>query len=524
MNPFLSSHAVSGGSQHLNSHRRIILFIVIVSLIVQSIYIYRIIAGNLFLPDDAYYYFSLARNVAEGKGPRVDTFNTTTGFQPLWGAICISAFTLIHNNTLAVLVLLLVSLLAELLTIWLLYQWMSDLALPGTAIVLMTCWWALSSQTMLNILNGMETSLSILFVMAVYYSLKSRNAWITGLLCGMAVLARTDALVLGISITLVWLYRRQFKHILVLWLCIFLVALPWVIFVSSLGKTPIPESGQAVRLLTLSVEGFPYYSVSESIWRNPVFHWRQLLNFINFLGWNTIALYPFSLFPNLSAILVCLFIVLIMIHFRNVPTIAIFLLHISGLIAAYSLFVGGSWFHFRYTTSISLLFSALIVGMFYQWVSRKQITRIYVIFVSAGLIVLHILFNPLLNSHDKGLSLTSMGQSFYDSTIWMNQTIPSTSIVGAFQTGIISYYSDFSVLNLDGKVNNAAYVALRDKTMWQYLCQREVDYVVDWPSFIDELLIKRSAHWKDNNLILIKQIAEVNIYAVNRINCSTNNK
>ncbi|MBN1310256.1 MAG: hypothetical protein JXB30_02475 [Anaerolineae bacterium] len=524
MNHSSSDHTVPKRSQHTDPHRKLILFVVIFSLIVQSVYIYRVIDGDFFLPDDAYYYLSLARNVSEGNGPKVDSFNNTTGFQPLWGAICICAFMLIHNDAMAVLSLLLVSLLAELVTVWLLYRWMSDLALPATAIVLMTCWWTLSSQTMLNMLNGMETNLSILFVMAVYYSLKSKNAWITGLLCGMAVLARIDALVLVISITLVWLYQRQLKNILVLWLSIFLVALPWMIFASSIGKPLIPESGQAVRLLTLSAKGLPYHPVSVSIWRNPAFHWRQLVSFVNFLGWNTIALYPFSLFPDLSAVLVCLSIILVMIRLRNVHTVAIFLLHIVGLIAAYSLFVGGYWFHFRYTASIGLLFSALLVGIFYQRVSQKLLTRIYAIFVSAGVIVLHILFNPLLNTHSMGLSLTSGGQGFYDSTIWMNQNIPSTSIVGAFQTGIVSYYSDFSVLNLDGKVNDDAYVALRDNTMWQYLCQSEVDYVVDWPSFIDELLIRRSSHWEDDNLTQIKQMAEVSIYKVNRANCSAADK
>jgi hypothetical protein len=508
----------------MSSHRKIILAVVIFSLIVQLIFMYRILAGNLFLPDDAYYYFSLARNVAVGNGPKVDTFNNTTGFQPLWGAVCICVFTLVHNNTIAVLALLLISLLAELLTLWLLYQWMSELALPTVAVVLMTCWWAVSSQTMLNILNGMETSLSILFVMAVYYSLKFKNAWITGLLCGMAILARSDSLVLGISITLVWLYQKQFRRIMVLWLCVSLVALPWIVFVSCIGKPLIPESGQAVRLLTLSIKGYPFYPVSESIWRNPIFHWEQLVSFINFLGWNTIALYPFSLFPGLSLILIGLFIVLVIIHYRNVPTVAIVMLHILGLIAAYGLFVGGSWFHFRYTTSIGLVFSALIVGMFFQWVSQKWFTRIYVILVSAGLIVLHILFNPIINAHTRGLSLTSGGQNFYDSTIWMNQNIPSTSVVGAFQTGVVSYYSDFSVLNLDGKVNNGAYVALRDNAMWQYLCQNDVDYVVDWPSFIDELLIGRSSHWQDDNLTPIKQMAKVSIYKVNRANCSDANE
>jgi hypothetical protein len=60
--------------------------------------------------------------------------------------------------------------------------------------------------------------------------------------------------------------------------------------------------------------------------------------------------------------------------------------------------------------------------------------------------------------------------------------------------------------------------------MCQYLCQHQVDYVVDWPSFIDKFLIDRSAQWKDDNLTLVKQMGEVNIYAVNHANCLLTNK
>jgi hypothetical protein len=503
----------------MNSHQKIIFLVIAFSLIIQLLYMYQVATKKLFLPDDAYYYFSLARNISEGNGPKVDTFHNTTGFQPLWGAVCVIVFTLVHNSTIAIQGLLFISLLAEGLTIWLLYRWMLDLAIPKIAVMLITCWWLVSSQTMLNTLNGMETSLAILFVIAVYYSLTFKNAWVTGVLCGMVVLARTDALILVISITLVWFYQRHFRQTMILWVCVFLTTLPWTIFVLSIGKPIFPESGQAVRLITLFEKGFPYYSVSESLWRNPLFHWGQLVSFLNFLGWNTIALYPFSLFPNLSAILVCLFIVLIAIHFRNIPDIAIFLLHVLGLIAAYSLFVGGHWFHFRYTTSIGLLFSALIAGLFYQRINKKQVKSAYLIFVSAGIIVLHILFNPILNFHNNGLSLTSLGDSFYESAMWMNQNVRSTSTVAAFQTGVIGFYANSPIINLDGKVNKAAYIALRDKTMWQYLCQREVDYVVDWPSFIDKFLINRSVQWQDDNLTLVKQMAEVNIYAVNQANC-----
>jgi hypothetical protein len=51
-----------------------------------------------------------------------------------------------------------------------------------------------------------------------------------------------------------------------------------------------------------------------------------------------------------------------------------------------------------------------------------------------------------------------------------------------------------------------------------------VDYVVDWPSFVDELLIQRSSHWEDDNLTLIQQMAEVGVYKVNHEHCSDANQ
>ena len=508
----------------MNLHQKTILFAVILSLVIQLLYIYQIATLNLPLPDDAYYYLSLARNVAEGNGPKIDSFNNTTGFQPLWGAICIFAFSLIRYEAIAISSLLFIGLLAQFVTGWLLYKWMLDLALPKIAIVLTICWWLLSPLTMLNMLNGMETGLGVLGIVAVFYSLKFKNAWITGVLCGLAVLARTDALILGISMTLVWFYKRRFKQIIILWLCVFLAALPWMIFTLSIGKMILPESGQAVRLITLFTDGLPYYSMSESLWNSPAFHWGQLVSFLNFIGWNAFALYPFSLFPNLSIIFVCVSMILITIYFRKLPGVVIFLLYTLGLIAAYSLFVGGNWYHFRYTISVSTLLSTLIIGLFYQQFNKNQVRIVYAVFVSSGLIVLHILFNPLLvNFQNKGVTLYAQ-KSLYDSTVWMNTNILTTSTVGAFQSGAISYYAEFPVLNLDGKVNHYAYIALKNKNVWEYICQENIDYVMDWPSVVDKLLIKRSSQWKNDNLTVIKQVSGVNIYAVNRSNCLSTNK
>jgi hypothetical protein len=209
--------AILQSLKQTSSHQRIIFVAVVIAMAAQLWYMYHIAMRSLFLPDDAYYYFALARNVVAGNGPKVDSFHNTTGFQPLWGVVCVIAFGLMSDSTVAIQSLLLVSLVVEGLTIWLVYRWMAALSLPAPAMTFIACGWLLSSQTMLNSLNGMETGLAILFVVAVYYSLRFRNVWATGLLCGMAVLARTDALILGISLSLVWLYQKQFRQTLILW-------------------------------------------------------------------------------------------------------------------------------------------------------------------------------------------------------------------------------------------------------------------------------------------------------------------
>ncbi|NMC47577.1 MAG: hypothetical protein GYA52_12200 [Chloroflexi bacterium] len=53
---------------------------------------------NWFKTDDAFYYFTTARNIAEGRGITFDGLSTTNGFHPLWMAICVPVFSLAKVN------------------------------------------------------------------------------------------------------------------------------------------------------------------------------------------------------------------------------------------------------------------------------------------------------------------------------------------------------------------------------------------------------------------------------------------
>jgi hypothetical protein len=61
--------------------------------------------------DDAYYYFGIARNVAEGHGSTFDRINSTNGYHPLWLAIAVPFFAAGLDGMAAVRVLLAVQML-----------------------------------------------------------------------------------------------------------------------------------------------------------------------------------------------------------------------------------------------------------------------------------------------------------------------------------------------------------------------------------------------------------------------------
>ena len=48
--------------------------------------------------DDGFFYFKVARNVANGLGFTFDGINRTNGFHPLWMAVCIAVYSIVRTN------------------------------------------------------------------------------------------------------------------------------------------------------------------------------------------------------------------------------------------------------------------------------------------------------------------------------------------------------------------------------------------------------------------------------------------
>jgi hypothetical protein len=57
--------------------------------------------------------------------------------------------------------------------------------------------------------------------------------------------------------------------------------------------------------------------------------------------------------------------------------------------------------------------------------------------------------------------------------------------VGAFNAGIMSWFSEHPVLNLDGVVSDPAFDAIRRRALLAFTRQHKIDMILDWQSSVE---------------------------------------
>ena len=86
--------------------------------------------------------------------------------------------------------------------------------------------------------------------------------------------------------------------------------------------------------------------------------------------------------------------------------------------------------------------------------------------------------NPLLAHSEDWFTKTQ-----YDAAAWIKHNTPVDARIGAYQSGILGYYSDRQVINLDGVVNYAAIPYNVNEDTASYLVIEDIDYFVEWSIF-----------------------------------------
>jgi hypothetical protein len=71
----------------------------------------------------------------------------------------------------------------------------------------------------------------------------------------------------------------------------------------------------------------------------------------------------------------------------------------------------------------------------------------------------------------------------------VEKKLPKEAIIGCFQSGILGYYADREVINLDGVVNQEALVAMQENRLGEYVTRKRITYIMDWSYVLNTLFL-----------------------------------
>lgn len=559
--------------------KQLLIYVPLIGLLLAGLYLrlqgithsdHTAVGGKPFV-DDSFYYFSLGKNAAAGQGAQIDALHPTTGFQPLWGFLNIVAYTFWPDQ--GIWAVQLIGTFVGLLTGAAIYGFTWHVTKTTWGAVLNSGLWLFAPQTVLHNLGGMETGLAVLAHVLIFYSLyklyQARTyaaLCVSGVMAGIGFLAWVDTSLLlvfigsglflfpplGISI------QTRLRSSLLWSAWVLLPIIPWLMFVLALGKSPVPESGTAVRTLAQFQVG----------WQPPPITWMYLKardpdfnEFYNYFGRNAVwfttdvagQIYlfdgletlsvdlsspvkaPLTLVWFLTAIGVLLLLTLALLSFKRglqVMTIS-YTGWLITMIAAYTFVITVTWFYRRYALPLAESFSVLgaVLILFYaaKLPGLARLVAMAGLLIIAGMILIqyqktyqeNIAFRWILHGED-----TREDDGFYRTATWLNANLPQDTLIGAFQSGLLGYYARAPLINLDGKVNAEAHEAMEARSFWLYVCRTGLEYIVDWPLLVTFLLKERNPEgtWREENLILIHEIPvdfanPFHVYQVNRANC-----
>ena len=445
------------------------------------------------IADDAFYYFKVGENIAQGLGSSFDGLHPTNGYHPLWMLFTLVSFTLSPNRLVAVRALLFTEILLDLGAGLTLAYVAFRLRRNRTYALIVVALWMLNYRLIATTLNGMETALSLLLINLSLLSgllileKSTLKRWaLFGLVSGLAILARTDNAILVALLFLISLpTRADFKHLLLATILCALVNLPWLLWNYYHFHSFLQTSATAIT--------FGIHKQLEASYGSPlpltvlVVYWITLwLNTFKRLYLFTGL--PFAKWAFVSALWLMggLVLVLQKPSKKFVPNIVqwlwkkespstkwLWIAIVTWPIAFVTVHVVGRWYfrpyyHASLAPSEILLFSLLLHGL----LGKNLLAKIWASsFILLTLAAAFQFSQSGLLRHQKAMLTAAR---------WLNGHSQNCKIVGSFNAGILGFfYEKGRVINLDGVINNQASQAIREGRLNQYVEQEGICYLAD---------------------------------------------
>jgi hypothetical protein len=447
------------------------------------------VLDRLFVPDDTYYTLSIARSLARGHGPAADGHTLTSGFQPLQAFLLVPVHWVVGGTDAFVRADMVLLVLADTVTIavlgWLAWRLAGKVAAITAAVI-----WASSPIAVSMALGGLETSLAVCFAALLVAAWiraddggTATGRWVlAGVVAGLAVLARFDAMLLVALLGAMQLWRGPRRVLVPAGIAAAVVLAPWWIYCTVQFGSPVPTSGRAEHALAplapFSSRGFA--QIAGAVAGGPFTSWRSLRVALDERPGLGVALFVLA-----AALL--LFVAWWWYRSARGPTavVAVLPVYAVGLMVFYAWF-GVGWFFSRYMTPVAMvatLVLATVVGR--AWVAEGR-RRTVVLGVTGALVAAAFVSVVVGTAHNLTADVPYAAQldsytGYRDMALVVDHEVPRGERVAAWQSGAVGYFAgdDHRVVNLDGVVNPAAADATRDGTIPEYLRDEKVQWIAD---------------------------------------------
>ena len=437
------------------------------------------------VPDDAYYYFKIAQNIALGNGVTFDGIAPTNGFHPLWMLLITPLWWLARaqNNQVPVHLALTLGALLDIITmfgIWKLARQITTRTFIAAFVVLCYAWNPYNAAASVN---GLETALAAcLFVWSIvlWWRLRrmsqptGRDWFLLGLGWSLLVLARTDyaVILLPCALDVGWRFRAQWKTALPALLGL-LVWIPWLIWnwvtfnsLNQVSGNAYPyylhalwEAKQPGLAETLQHEAQLGFGVVANLAKLSGFD-KALVLLVVFIGW-----YAIQALMNLKQSNAAASEKWLVISGLLLPTIGAFgLLLYHGLVR---------WMYVPWYFVPSSILLCMWFGILLDRLSARSLAFAVIL----GLLYL-------------GFQVYSGVQVFREGGMWRSQArtaeqqmprylelCKNHSTLGITDSGYAGYYLPCRVVNLDGVVNNKVFAAITQAQFRQYLDSVNIEYI-----------------------------------------------
>lgn len=201
------------------------------------------VLASRYLADDYFYYLGAAEHIARGAGSTVDGLTRTNGYQPLFLWCLVLVFKTGATHLGALYLGLWLQMAAAVAAAFGLFRWCDYRGKPWAG-ALAAGVTSLNLFFVLPTLTGFELALALACVIwALVCWQEKAPPLLTGVASGLAVLARVDAAVLVVLLSIGFAARRQWPALVRHLAAVLIVVGPWMIWSATHFGSVSPDSG-----------------------------------------------------------------------------------------------------------------------------------------------------------------------------------------------------------------------------------------------------------------------------------------